>query len=153
MHLLPLTLLAAVILGGAAALWLIPASDEARALSGITDASADVRRGAWAWLAAAPPGGRGPRLLTLLNDDPALLEVQAQRAGQAIRISMAVSLLNIDGFRPAMLSEGTLRALIQALQSGSEDDAKLSQILQATGHAPTTVAPMGSGSEPFAPGE
>ena len=127
---LPWTAAAALLIGAATGVVLLPSSDRSRALVESIHPDVDVRDAAWQWLADYPPGGNRPRLLVLLDDDPAALTGAWSTASKQDRRDATAALLQIEGFDMRLAPVALRVRLIEALLSGTPDEQALGRSLQ-----------------------
>lgn len=129
---LPWTAMAAVLLGAAATIVLLPNADRAQALRGIASADAEMRVQAWAWFSTNAPAATRPRVIIMLDGHPDALHATLTLASAQARRDAAVALVSISGFQPSMVSRSTWMPMLQALRAGSPDEHSLADAVEAS---------------------
>ena len=126
---LPVTAIAAVLLGVLVALVVQPDADRRAALRGIASPEPAARADAWAWFTELPPGGSRSRVVVLLDRAPLRLSRALADANLDARRDAATALVVAEGLKLQDWPSPLRASLSEALASGSADERRLAEII------------------------
>ncbi len=126
---LPVTGIAAVLLGVLVALVVQPDADRRAAMRDIASPEPATRADAWAWFTELPPGGSRSRLVVLLDRAPLQLSRALADANLDARRDAATVLMAAEGLKLQNWPHPLRASLSEALASGSPDERRLAEIL------------------------